>query len=56
MTLSKSFIKISEEEHSVEFCVNVKSPIKRNISLQLSYINLTAEGKIKYISLVLMRN
>ena len=45
MTLFGTFFSIGEEVGTVEVCVELKSPIKRDISLQLSHHNLTAEGR-----------
>ena len=46
VTLSESSITVEEEVSVVEVCVELKSPIKRDISLQLSHHNITAEGRV----------
>ena len=45
VTLSESFITTGEEDSFVTVCVEVKSQIKRSVALQLSYNNISAEGK-----------
>ena len=44
-TLSESFITMGEEDSFVTVCVKLKSQIKRSVALQLSYNNISAEGK-----------
>ena len=44
-TLSESFITTGEEDSFVTVCVELKSVIKRSVALQLSYNNISAEGK-----------
>ena len=46
VTLSETFISVFEELATVAVCVELKSPIKRDISLQLSHHNLTAGGRV----------
>ena len=45
VTLSESFIMTGEEDSFVTVCVELKSVIKRSVALQLSYNNISAEGK-----------